>query len=38
VERRGAAPVRRTKVEEATKWGTDGCFQKKLRRKREGVG
>jgi hypothetical protein len=26
-----AAPVRRTEVEEAMRWGTGGCFQKELR-------
>jgi hypothetical protein len=34
--RRRATPVRRPEVEEAMRWGTDECFQKKLRRKREG--
>jgi hypothetical protein len=44
VERRGGerhwrvALVRHTEAEEATRWGTGGCFQKKLQRKREGGG
>jgi hypothetical protein len=33
--RRRAAPVRHTEVEEATRWGTGGYFQKELRHTRE---
>jgi hypothetical protein len=36
VERRGVALVRCIEAEEVMRWGTDECFQKKLRHKREG--
>jgi hypothetical protein len=36
--RRHAASVRLTEAEEVMRWGTGGCFQKKLQHKREGGG
>jgi hypothetical protein len=36
--RRHAGSVRLTEAEEAMRWGTGGCFQKKLQHKREGDG